>query len=69
MITGSTNWTAAAVDDNDENLVIIRGHRPLASAYRAEVQRLWDALPAQSQCSNHGAESGLPACADGIDND
>lgn len=69
VITGSTNWTAAAVADNDENLLIIRGHKPLAAAYRAEVQRLWDALPAQSQCSNHGAESGLPACADGIDND
>lgn len=69
VITGSTNWTAAGGEANDENTVIVRGHRPLAAAYRAEVQRLWDALPDQSLCSNHGAESGLPACADGIDND
>lgn len=69
VITGSTNWTAAGGEANDENTVIVRGHRPLAAAYRAEVQRLWDALPDQSLCSNHGAESGLPACADGMDND
>lgn len=69
VITGSTNWTAAGVEDNDENLLIIRGHRPLAGAYRAEIQRLWDALPAQSRCAHPGAESGLPACDDRIDND
>ncbi len=69
VITGSYNWTAAADEKNDENLLIIRGHRRLAAAYRAEIDRLWEALPDQAVCASPGAESGLPACGDGLDND
>ncbi len=69
VITGSYNWTAAAEEGNDENTLIISGHRALARAYRAEIDRLWQALPEASLCAHPGAESGLPACDDGIDND
>lgn len=69
VIAGSYNWTAAAEEGNDENTLIISGHRALARAYRAEIDRLWQALPEAALCAHPGAESGLPACDDGIDND
>ena len=68
VITGSYNWTAAGAESNDENTLIIHD-AATAQAYYAEYLRLYGAIPPDATCSRHSAESGLPACGDGIDND
>ncbi len=69
VILGSTNWSASGFSGgNDENMLIIHS-RDIAAAYHGEYQKLYGALPTATVCSNHSAESGLAACADGIDND
>lgn len=40
VITGSYNWSAAAEDRNDENLVVIRDEE-VAKLYRKEFERVW----------------------------
>jgi phosphatidylserine/phosphatidylglycerophosphate/cardiolipin synthase-like enzyme len=42
VITGSHNFSAAASNKNDENLVIIRGSAALAKAYAVQVQSVFD---------------------------
>ena len=48
--TGSFNYSAAAVDKNAENMLVLRNVPELAAQYAAEWQQLWDeaeSLPAQ----------------------
>ena len=48
--TGSFNYSAAAVDKNAENVLVLWNEPELAAWYAAEWQRLWDeaeALPAR----------------------
>jgi len=40
VITGSYNWSVAAEDNNDENLIIIKDES-IAMLYEAEFQRVW----------------------------
>jgi phosphatidylserine/phosphatidylglycerophosphate/cardiolipin synthase-like enzyme len=40
VVTGSYNWSAAAEERNDENLVVIRD-RGVAGAYEREFERIW----------------------------
>jgi phosphatidylserine/phosphatidylglycerophosphate/cardiolipin synthase-like enzyme len=40
VVTGSYNWSAAAEEKNDENLVVIRD-REVAGAYEREFERIW----------------------------
>eukprot|EP00359_Climacostomum_virens_P008317 CAMPEP_0204905338 /NCGR_PEP_ID=MMETSP1397-20131031/5367_1 /ASSEMBLY_ACC=CAM_ASM_000891 /TAXON_ID=49980 /ORGANISM="Climacostomum Climacostomum virens, Strain Stock W-24" /LENGTH=286 /DNA_ID=CAMNT_0052074211 /DNA_START=1 /DNA_END=859 /DNA_ORIENTATION=+ len=40
LVTGSFNWTVAAVDSNQENLIIIEDFE-LARQYKEEFERLW----------------------------
>lgn len=40
VVTGSYNWSAAAEERNDENLVVIRD-RDVAGAFEREFERLW----------------------------
>ena len=40
VITGSYNWSMAAEDRNDENLVVISGEE-VARLFRAEFERVW----------------------------
>jgi phosphatidylserine/phosphatidylglycerophosphate/cardiolipin synthase-like enzyme len=42
VFTGSYNWTVAAENYNDENLLFFRDAAPLAEAYRKEFFRLWE---------------------------
>ncbi len=42
VITGSHNFSAAASGKNDENMVIIRGDKALATAYAVNVQSVYD---------------------------
>jgi len=41
----------------------------VGQAYHQEYLKLYQALPAETICSNHSAESGLAAWQDGSDND
>ena len=40
--TGSFNYSAAAVDKNAENVIVVRGDKGLAGQYAKEWERLWD---------------------------
>ncbi len=40
VITGSYNWSVAAEDKNDENLIVIQS-REIALLYRSEFERVW----------------------------
>jgi phosphatidylserine/phosphatidylglycerophosphate/cardiolipin synthase-like enzyme len=40
VVTGSYNWSAAAEEKNDENLVVFRD-REVAGAYEREFERIW----------------------------
>jgi mitochondrial cardiolipin hydrolase len=42
VLTGSYNWTVAAENSNDENLLLFRDAGPLAEEYRKEFFRLWE---------------------------
>ncbi|HJV34719.1 phospholipase D-like domain-containing protein, partial [Geomonas sp.] len=41
VVTGSHNFSAPASENNDENLVIIQGHKKLAIAYGAHVMSVY----------------------------
>jgi phosphatidylserine/phosphatidylglycerophosphate/cardiolipin synthase-like enzyme len=41
VVTGSHNFSAPASKNNDENLVIIRGHRQLAISYAAHIMSVY----------------------------
>jgi phosphatidylserine/phosphatidylglycerophosphate/cardiolipin synthase-like enzyme len=40
VVTGSYNWSAAAEERNDENLVVIRD-KGVAGAFEREFERIW----------------------------
>jgi len=40
-LSGSTNWSEASVDTNDENMVVIRGDKRIADIYFGEFMRLF----------------------------
>ena len=40
-LTGSANWSESSVDDNDENMVVIRGSRRVADIYFGEFMRIF----------------------------
>ena len=42
VITGSHNFSAAASEKNDENLVIVRGNKKLAQAYALHINGVYD---------------------------
>ncbi|MBS1212595.1 MAG: phospholipase protein [Proteobacteria bacterium] len=41
VVTGSANFSAASTNDNDENMVVIRGDRRVADIYFTEFNRLF----------------------------
>lgn len=41
MVTGSANFSAASTNDNDENMVLIRGSQRVADVYFTEFNRLF----------------------------
>lgn len=41
LITGSFNWTAAAENENDENILVLRGYLRIFRSYSCEFERLW----------------------------
>lgn len=45
VVAGSYNWTYAAENSNDENLLLFREAAPLAEEYRRAFLRLWERKP------------------------
>ena len=41
VVTGSHNFSAPASENNDENLVIVRGHKALAAAYASHIMAVY----------------------------
>jgi phosphatidylserine/phosphatidylglycerophosphate/cardiolipin synthase-like enzyme len=42
VITGSANFSEASIDDNDENMLLVRGDRRVADIYFTEFNRLFN---------------------------
>ena len=42
VLTGSFNWSAAAQEDNNENILVLK-NMSLATVYEAEFQKIWNA--------------------------
>ena len=42
VVTGSANFSPASTNDNDENMVILRGDRRVADIYFTEFNRLFN---------------------------
>lgn len=42
VATGSFNWTKAAVEKNDENLVVFREEPAVASTFAAQFEKMWN---------------------------
>ncbi len=40
-LTGSANWSEASVNDNDENMILIRGDKRVADIYFSEFMRIF----------------------------
>jgi phosphatidylserine/phosphatidylglycerophosphate/cardiolipin synthase-like enzyme len=41
VIAGSANFSAASTQDNDENMIVVRGNKRVADIYLGEFMRLW----------------------------
>lgn len=41
VICGSANFSAASIDENDENMLVVRGNTRVADIYLTEYMRLW----------------------------
>jgi phosphatidylserine/phosphatidylglycerophosphate/cardiolipin synthase-like enzyme len=41
VVTGSANFSTASTNDNDENMIVIRGNRRVADIYYTEFNRLF----------------------------
>jgi len=42
VVTGSFNWTQAAVEKNDENLIAFKAEPAVAGIYAAQFDRMWN---------------------------
>jgi phosphatidylserine/phosphatidylglycerophosphate/cardiolipin synthase-like enzyme len=64
VVTGSHNLGFRASHNNDENMVIIRGHRGLAEAYACHVLDLYDHYAWRFLLKEHPDIFGKPLAAD-----
>jgi hypothetical protein len=60
VVTGSHNLGFRASHNNDENMVIIRGHKPLAEAYACHVLDLYDHYAFRFLLKEHPGIFGRP---------
>ncbi len=42
VVSGSANFSAASTNENNENMLVIRGNKRVADIYLGEYMRLWD---------------------------
>lgn len=60
VVTGSHNFSTSASEKNDENLVIIRGHRKLAQAFAVHVLSVYQHYRFRSYVRESLARGGTP---------
>ncbi len=60
VVTGSHNFSAPASEKNDENLVIVKGHRKLAVAYAAYVMAVYSHYRYRSYIRETLAQGKIP---------
>ena len=60
LVTGSHNFSGAASTKNDENLVIVRGHKQLARAYAAHIMSVYQHYRYRSYIREMEAEGKKP---------
>jgi phosphatidylserine/phosphatidylglycerophosphate/cardiolipin synthase-like enzyme len=60
VVTGSHNFSAPASEKNDENLVIVRGHKKLAIAYATYVMSVYQHYRFRSYVREMLAQGKLP---------
>ncbi len=53
VITGSANFSAASTEDNDENMLIIRGDQRVADIYLGEFMRLYNHFAFRDWLNSH----------------
>jgi phosphatidylserine/phosphatidylglycerophosphate/cardiolipin synthase-like enzyme len=58
VVTGSANFSEASVQDNDENMLVIRGSRRVADIYLTEFNRLFNHYYFRSVTESLGSGSG-----------
>ena len=57
VITGSANFSKASTDENDENMLLIRGNTRVADVYLGEYMRLWNHYAFREWLAERGAEA------------
>lgn len=57
IVAGSANFSAASTDRNDENMLIIRGHKRVAEIYLGEFMRLYNHYAFREWASKQPAAS------------
>lgn len=67
VVTGSANFSEASTNDNDENMLLIRGHLRVADIYFTEFNRLFNHYYFRSvvEATAAARETGAPAPAEG----
>jgi phosphatidylserine/phosphatidylglycerophosphate/cardiolipin synthase-like enzyme len=56
VITGSANFSAASTDENDENMLVIRGDSDVADVYLGEFMRLFTAFRLRAKANARPSE-------------
>jgi phosphatidylserine/phosphatidylglycerophosphate/cardiolipin synthase-like enzyme len=60
-LSGSTNWSGASVDTNDENMLVIRGDKRIADIYFGEFMRIFAHHRFRESVARHIEEFGTAA--------
>ena len=60
-LTGSANWSEASVNDNDENMLVIRGDKRVADIYFGEFMRIFAHHRFRESVARHIEEFGSAA--------
>lgn len=71
LIVGSTNWTGAGEETNDENMIILEKAPAYVRQYNRWFNKLWRDIPDEFLNKRPLPESSLSgnSCSDGTDND
>ncbi|WP_109439128.1 MULTISPECIES: phospholipase D-like domain-containing protein [Aquimarina] len=56
LITGSANFSKSSTQNNDENMIIIRGNTSVVDIYLTEFVRLFNHYEFRDQMANHGKD-------------
>ncbi|CAE7354176.1 Top3a, partial [Symbiodinium pilosum] len=64
VVSGSGNFSRAAMESNDENVVVVRGDRNLSDAYSVEFFRIFEHMRFRNEVQGVGKRSEVDTTAD-----